>query len=109
MMMVASITRDQANVPTFRNFLSLIIMKVTKTYGCTTASFCIDDVPYTKLTSKERLRVSQKILQKIASSIEDGSIQIEDIIDAIQYDSYKSSEEPCEQCGDHISTTTWII
>jgi len=83
-------------------------MKVVKTYGCTAAGFTIDGMSYAELTPEQKKAFESVVIMRIREALADSSLYIQDLIDCLQYDDHKCSE-PCEQCGDSVSTTTWNI
>ena len=46
---------------------------------------------------------------KIKEGLENHEVRFRDIVSLFQHDELKYDEDPCEQCGDTVSTTTWNI
>ena len=84
-------------------------MKIVIMEGCTAFNTSVDGVSLVDFSKKELEDFLDKLLAKIREDVVDHAIQIDSVIQLMQYDSYKSDEEPCEQCGDYVTKTTWEI
>ena len=84
-------------------------MKIEVIAGCTAYNTLIDDVSLSDKSKDEQIQILDTILAKIKEDVLSGGININSVIDLVQYDKYVNDNEPCEQCGDCITTTTWHI
>jgi hypothetical protein len=85
-------------------------MKIVITEGCTAYNTTIDGVSLSDLPKKYIEDVLlDKVLSELKKRVLQNNIDINSIIQLIEYDNYESSKEPCDQCGDHVTTTTWNI
>jgi hypothetical protein len=83
-------------------------MKVVQTYGCTAASFTVDGVEVNDLTDEEKQKFEDVLFANLREALRDHSLTHERLVECLQYDDYETSE-PCDQCGDSVSTTTWNL
>lgn len=81
-------------------------MKFTKTEGCT--SFCemIGDQRLSDMTDAQILTIRTYLIGKIRDNKDIG---IFDLVSLFPIEDFEYSKEPCDQCGDSTSTTTWEI
>jgi hypothetical protein len=85
-------------------------MKIVIREGCTAYNTTIDGVSISDLPKKYIEDVLlDKVLAELKKRVLQNNIDINSLIQVIEYDNYESSEEPCDQCGDHVTTTTWNI
>ena len=85
-------------------------MKIVITEGCTAYNTTIDGVSLSDLPKKYIEDVLlDKVLSELKRRVLQNNIDINSIIQLIEYDNYESSKERCDQCGDYVTTTTWNI
>jgi hypothetical protein len=81
-------------------------MKIEIITGCTAFDTTIDGVSVVDMNLESTI---DYILPKVKEGILDGTIQFNSLIEIFQSDDYEYGSTPCDQCGDTVSTTTWII
>lgn len=84
-------------------------MKIEKSYGCTVSDLKFDGKSEANLSNEERGEVVKNILEKLKEHLDKNYTSLWDVVELFQYDSYESDKDPCDQCGDTISKTTWNI
>lgn len=83
--------------------------KIVETTGCTAFSFTINDKEIADIPEQEQEEILNYLFEQIKERIKENNIQLDDVIHLFHYDDYEYDNEPCEQCGDTVSTTTWNI
>lgn len=83
-------------------------MKIVVARGCTADSLEFNGKDIRELTYQEEEEIIDYLLKNVKIQIQEGSITLDQLIELFQYDDYESSE-PCDQCGDSVTTTTWNI
>ncbi len=84
-------------------------MKIIITDGCVAGDTTIDGFSIGEFDKKQFEDFLDKVLAKVREDVMEHAIAINSVIELMQYDNYESDEEPCDQCGDSVSTTTWEI
>ena len=84
-------------------------MKIIKTEGCTAFDFTFDGISESDLTKEETNKITEFLIEKLREHLKDDSIRLMDLVEIFQYDDYEYDNDPCGQCGDTVSTTTWIL
>jgi hypothetical protein len=49
------------------------------------------------------------LCEEFKKSLKESTVNLNDLIRCFQPDSWESSSEPCDQCGDSVYTQTWIF
>lgn len=80
-----------------------------ETTGCTAFNFTVNDKLFTELSEQEYNEILDYLFVEIKKGISEQTILFEDVVKLFQPDDWKHDPEPCDQCGDTISTTTWNI
>jgi uncharacterized UBP type Zn finger protein len=83
--------------------------KFVETTGCTAFNFTVNDLAFSELSTQEYSEMLNYLLEKIKENISEQTILLEDVVRLFQYDDYEHDPNVCEQCGDTVSTTTWLI
>jgi uncharacterized UBP type Zn finger protein len=83
--------------------------KFVETTGCTAFDFTVNDQAFSELSTQEYNEMLNYLLEKIKENISEQTILLEDVVRLFQYDDYQHDPYICEQCGDTVSTTTWLI
>lgn len=81
-------------------------MKFTKTEGCTAFSEMIGDQRLSDMTDAQILTIRTYLIGKIRDNKDIG---IFDLVYLFPTKEFEYSKEPCDQCGDSISTMIWEI
>ena len=81
-------------------------MKFTKTEGCTAFSEMIGDQRLSDMTDAQILTIRTYLISKIRDNKDIG---IFDLVYLFPTKEFEYSKEPCDQCGDSISTMIWEI
>lgn len=81
-------------------------MKFTKTEGCTAFSEMIGDQRLSDMTDAQILTIRTYLIGKIRDNKDIG---IFDLVYLFPTKEFEYSKEPCDQCGDSISTMVWEI
>ena len=84
-------------------------MKIIMTEGCVADNTTVDGIDVSEMTMEQYTAFIDKVLAKVRESAMENSIRTESILNLLEYDEYESDDEPCDQCGDHVSKTTWNI
>lgn len=83
--------------------------KIEITEGCTAFGTSINDRNIIDIPKEEIEEIIDYLLAQVKESYNRSEILLEDIVNLFQYDDWERDQEPCEQCGDTVSTTTWNI
>jgi uncharacterized UBP type Zn finger protein len=83
--------------------------KFVETTGCTAFNFTVNDQEFSELSTQEYDEMLNYLLEKIKENIAEQTILLADVVRLFQYDDYEYDPTRCEQCGDTVSTTTWLI
>ena len=81
-------------------------MKIVETSGCTAANLTVDGVSIQDL---DEMEVFDALVPKLRAALQRNEVGLCKIVNLFQYDSYESDNEPCDQCGDCVSVTTWNL
>ena len=83
-------------------------LNLVYSYGCTANELSINDINEIDLTDEERLIVIEKIFKWYKNNPQELNNLLQFFIET-QYDDYESTDEPCQCCGDYISTFKMTI
>ena len=83
--------------------------KFIETTGCTAFNFSVNDKQLSVLFEHEYDEMLDYLFLKIRDGIKEQTILFEDVVKLFQPDDWEHDPEPCDQCGDTVSTTTWNI
>jgi hypothetical protein len=83
--------------------------KFVETTGCTAFNFTVNDKQFSELSDQEYNEILDYLFVKVKEGINDNTILFTDVVKLFQYDEYEHDPEPCSQCFDTVSTTTWNI
>jgi len=83
--------------------------KIIETTGCTAFDFTVNSKSVSELTNEEYNEMLEYLFLKIKEGLSEQTILLENVVHLFQYDDYEYDDYVCEQCGDTVSTTTWII
>jgi hypothetical protein len=83
--------------------------KFEEVTGCRAFDFVVNDTSLSVLSNEEIDEILDYLFVKIKEGIKENSISLESVVQLFQYDDYEHDPEPCETCGDTVSTTTWNI
>lgn len=83
--------------------------KFVEVDGCTAFDFSVNDKHVGDMSEDEYNQMIDYLFAKIKEGIQNQEVRFRDVVALFQYDECKYDEEPCEQCGDTVSTTTWNI
>jgi len=82
-------------------------MKIEISTGCTAFYTLINEERMEDCNMEE---VIDQILPKLKQAIlVDHTIGFNDLVQLFQYSDYDNDSNPCDQCGDSVSITTWEI
>jgi hypothetical protein len=82
---------------------------IVETTGCTAFNFTINDKILSDYTSNELDDILNYLFIKVKEGLKENTILYEDVVKLFQPDDWDHDPNVCEQCGDTVSTTTWII
>jgi hypothetical protein len=77
--------------------------------GCTAFDTIINGVSITDISKEEQEQLVDYLFDQLRESYKTGEISLDSLIKNFQYDDYEYDSEPCEQCGDTVSTTIYKI
>ena len=83
--------------------------KFVETTGCTAFNFTVNDKQFSEVSEQEYNEMLDYLFGKIKEGINEQTILLEDVVKLFQPDDWEHDPEPCGQCFDTISTTTWNI
>lgn len=83
--------------------------KFIETEGCTAFDFTVNDRSVGDMSDEEYDEMLQYLFEKIKEGINEQTVRFRDIVSLFQYDEYEHDPNPCDQCGDTVTTTTWNI
>ena len=83
--------------------------KFVETTGCTTFDFSVNGGPFSDMSDQEYNEMMDYLFVQIKKGLKYNAILLRDVVGLFQYDDYESDLEPCSQCFDTVSTTTWNI
>lgn len=84
-------------------------MKIVETSGCTAAGLEVDGYDFYSLKKEIQKEIINSILLKLKDAVNEGEIHITNVINLFSYEDFECDDEPCDQCGDTVTTTTWNI
>jgi hypothetical protein len=83
--------------------------KFVETDGCTAFDFTVNDKSVGDMSEQEYNEMLEYLFVKIKEGIDEQEVRFRDLVSLFQHDEYEYDSEPCEQCGDTVTTTTWNI
>ena len=83
--------------------------KFVETTGCTAFNFTVNEKQFSEVSEHEYNEMLDYLFVKIKEGINEQTILLEDVVKLFQYDDYEHDPEPCDQCFDTVSWTTWNI
>jgi hypothetical protein len=83
--------------------------KIVETTGCTAFNFTVNDHQLSDMTDHEYNEMLDYFFVKIKEGLKENTILLLDVVELFQPDNWKYDPEPCDQCGDTVSDTTWNI
>ncbi len=83
--------------------------KIVETTGCTAFDFSINEKSLSDYTKEELNEILDYLFVKVKEGINENTILFQDVIKLFQPDEWEHDSEPCDQCGDTVSTETWNI
>ena len=83
--------------------------KIEITEGCTAFGTSINDRNVLDIPQEEMDEILDYLFVQIRESYNQSGILFEDIVKLFQPDDRKHDPEPCGQCGDYYSSTTYNI
>jgi hypothetical protein len=83
--------------------------KFVKTDGCTAYDFTVDDVSVANIPREKEYAIFDYLIERIREKFDNREIQLLDIVEIFACDDYEYEKDPCDQCGDTVSWTTWEI
>ena len=84
-------------------------MKIVETLGCTSNDLTVDGKSVSDLSADQYDAVIYKVLLEIHKGIADGTVLFREVLACLQYDKCVYDDAPCDQCGDTVTTTTWVL
>lgn len=88
--------------------------KIVISEGCIANAITFNDKDWsgayepTLMSVSERNDAVEYLLDQIREGLKDGSVLIVDVIQCFSADETEYSE-PCDQCGDSVTTRTWEL
>jgi hypothetical protein len=83
--------------------------KFLETTGCTAFDFSVNGRQFSDMSDQEYNEMLEYIFVEIRKGLKTNTILLQDVIGLFQPDDQKYDSEPCDQCGDTVSSTTWNI
>jgi hypothetical protein len=83
--------------------------KFIETTGCTAFNFTVNDKQISELSEQDYSEMIDYLFLKVKEGIKEQTILLEDVVKLFQPNDWKYDPEPCSQCFDTVSTTTWNI
>jgi hypothetical protein len=83
--------------------------KFIETTGCTAFNFTVNEKQFSELSEQEYDEMLNYLFVKIKQGIKEQTTLLEDVVKLFQPDDWEHDPEPCDQCGDTVSATTWKI
>lgn len=83
-------------------------VKIVETSGCTVDSLTFDGID-PRDPGWNEAAVTDALIAKLREALVARTVQLRSVVNLFQYDSHETDAEPCDQCGDIVSTTTWNL
>lgn len=83
--------------------------KFVETTGCTAFNFSVNDKTISEISNEEIDKILDYLFIKVKESINNNTILFRDVVQLFEPDDWTHESEPCDQCGDTVSTTTWNV
>jgi hypothetical protein len=83
--------------------------KFVETTGCTAFNFTVNDKQFSELSDHEYDEMLNYLFLKVKEGIKEQTTLLEDVVRLFQPSDWEHDPEPCDQCGDTVSTTIWNI
>jgi hypothetical protein len=83
--------------------------KFIETTGCTAFDFIVNEKSLSELSKQEINEILDYLFVKVKEGINENTILFTDVVKLFQPDDWEHDPEPCDQCGDTVSTETWNI
>jgi hypothetical protein len=80
-----------------------------ETQGCLAFDFTVNGESLADITPESEKEILEYLLEKLKVRYSEKSIGIGDIVSLFESQDYHYEKTACEQCGDHVSSTTWKI
>ena len=87
--------------------------KIVKSEGCQSFGTTVNgqDIygEYNPMTQEQINEFVDDLFLKFKEELNNGSVQIDDLIGCFQYDSCETEDGYCETCGDSVTETIWEL
>ena len=83
--------------------------KFQETEGCTAFGFYVNGESLVDLPEQDQEEILNYVLNELKEQVKENHIQFSEVIKLFQYDFYECDPDPCDQCGDTVSTMVWNI
>jgi hypothetical protein len=83
--------------------------KFVETQGCTAFSFTVNDKCVSEVSKEEQKQIIDYLCEKMKERIDEGSMQLQDVVRSFGVDDWGRDEERCDQCGDTVSWEIWEL
>jgi hypothetical protein len=84
-------------------------LNITIVEGCTAYAQIFNGIPEESLTDEQKSEIVDYLIAKLKERVQRGNTSLESIVQLFEYDSCKTDDEACDQCGDYVTTTKYII
>jgi len=84
-------------------------MKFIEYSGCITGGYTVDGRDLNDLSQEEIDSITDYLLAKIKEMVQEKELDLFALVRLFDYDDFKSSDEPCDQCNDYSSETIYKI
>jgi len=83
--------------------------RIVETQGCIAGGVTVNDKDLNEISQEEQDEILDYLLLKIKEQYRTKQIDLMSIVNIFEYTDYEYDREPCDSCGDTVSTTTWDI
>jgi len=84
-------------------------MKIVETYGCISSDLTIDGTSMHELSAAQQDAVVERVLCALRDGIADQTVLFREVLACLQAEECEYDDVPCDQCGDTVTTTTWVL
>lgn len=83
--------------------------KFEKIEGCTAFNFLVNGDSFYDLSEDKQKEIVDYLFERLKEAYINKEVDIQGLCENFSPTDYEYEKDPCDQCGDNVSTTTWEL